>query len=58
MKRITIKTPDDLHDKALAKAQKQGRNLSTVGRMLFEKWLRGEISLDESDSLKVHTTRQ
>jgi hypothetical protein len=46
-KKIMVRMPRALHEAVNEKAEKELRPVAAVVRRLLEKWLRGEIDLDE-----------
>ncbi|MBL7063540.1 MAG: ribbon-helix-helix protein, CopG family [Anaerolineae bacterium] len=46
-KKIIIRLPDDLHKAVKDKAERELRPVSAVVRRLLEKWVKGEVDLDE-----------
>jgi predicted HicB family RNase H-like nuclease len=46
-KKIMVRMPKELHDAVNAKAERELRPVAAVVRRLLEKWLRGEIDIDE-----------
>ena len=46
MKQFTIRMKDDLHARAMAKAERELRSLNAIINRLVEKWIAGEVDLE------------
>ena len=46
-KKLIVRVPDDLHKEVKEKAEKELRPISAVVRKLLEKWVKGEVDLNE-----------
>ena len=45
-KQLTVRLDLDLHERAMAKAQRELRSLNAIVSRLLEKWLAGEVDLE------------
>ncbi len=46
-KKLIVRVPDELHKAVKDKAEKELRPISAVIRKLLEKWVKGEVDLNE-----------
>jgi predicted HicB family RNase H-like nuclease len=46
-KKLIVRVPNDLHKEVKEKAEKELRPISAVVRKLLEKWVKGEVDLNE-----------
>ena len=46
-KKLIVRVPDELHKAVKGKAEKELRPVSAVVRKLLEKWVKGEVDLNE-----------
>jgi predicted HicB family RNase H-like nuclease len=46
-KKLIVRVPNDLHKEVKEKAEKELRPISAVVRKLLEKWVMGEVDLNE-----------
>jgi predicted HicB family RNase H-like nuclease len=48
-KKVVVRVSRELHEQALEKAKRELRPLSAIIRKLMERWLKGEISLEDKE---------
>jgi len=47
-KKIIVRLPSELHEAVKDKAEKELRPVAAIVRRLLEKWVKGQIDLDEA----------